>query len=73
MFFRNNHFSVLFNRDHKLFMLVTDEGFVDQPSAVWELLDAVRTLLYSVQPRSRVSVFDFEGCWPCQAFTSVYC
>jgi hypothetical protein len=33
VFFRNNHFSVIFKRDNQyLLSLVTDEGFIDEPS-----------------------------------------
>ena len=39
VFFRNNHFSVIFKRDNQyLLSLVTDEGFIDEPSIVWEIV-----------------------------------
>ena len=41
-FFRNNHFSVLFNKDGELYLLLTDQGYADVPGAVWERLCEVR-------------------------------
>ena len=39
VFFRNNHFSVIFKRDNRYVLsLVTDEGFIDEPSIVWEIV-----------------------------------
>jgi len=39
-FFRNNHFSTLYaSEEGRLFMLVTDSGFMGEPSVVWESLD----------------------------------
>ena len=34
--FRNNHFSTLFKKDGKLYSLISDAGFVDEPTVVWE-------------------------------------
>jgi len=36
--FRNNHFSVLFKNDSKLYTLMTDAGYLDVPDLVWEEL-----------------------------------
>lgn len=41
VFFRNNHFSTLFFYEGRLFVLVTDLGYQDQYSVVWELLESV--------------------------------
>ena len=41
VFFRNNHFSTLLKRDDKLYLLVTDLGYADENSIVWELLDDI--------------------------------
>ena len=39
IFFRNNHYSTLFNHEGSLYLLVTDEGYRDIPNVVWERLD----------------------------------
>eukprot|EP01103_Thecamoeba_quadrilineata_P013573 TRINITY_DN3806_c0_g1_i2.p1 TRINITY_DN3806_c0_g1~~TRINITY_DN3806_c0_g1_i2.p1 ORF type:complete len:189 (+),score=31.00 TRINITY_DN3806_c0_g1_i2:494-1060(+) len=36
--FRNNHFSVLYKHNNELCMLVTDQGFLNEPNVVWENL-----------------------------------
>ena len=36
--FRNNHFSTIFCLNGQLFILVTDLGYLHEPSVVWELL-----------------------------------
>eukprot|EP01041_Mallomonas_annulata_P007941 gene7941-16268_t len=41
VFFRNNHFGTVFRKDDKLFLLVTDFGYADEPSVVWEGLDTI--------------------------------
>jgi len=38
VFFRNNHFSTLHKTKDELFLLVTDQGFLDQSQVVWETL-----------------------------------
>ncbi len=38
VFFRNNHFSTMFKFSGLVYLLVTDVGFRDQPSIVWERL-----------------------------------
>lgn len=38
VFFRNNHFSTIFSFNGQLFVLVTDQGYLHEPSVVWELL-----------------------------------
>ncbi|CAF0994833.1 unnamed protein product [Didymodactylos carnosus] len=40
--FHNNHFSTLYKFNHRLFLLVTDQGFIDQTNVVWETLDNTR-------------------------------
>eukprot|EP00612_Vaucheria_litorea_P004360 CAMPEP_0171460474 /NCGR_PEP_ID=MMETSP0945-20130129/5330_1 /TAXON_ID=109269 /ORGANISM="Vaucheria litorea, Strain CCMP2940" /LENGTH=332 /DNA_ID=CAMNT_0011986673 /DNA_START=144 /DNA_END=1142 /DNA_ORIENTATION=+ len=41
VFFRNNHFSTMYRKDHSLYLLITDLGYVNQSSAVWEKLDVI--------------------------------
>ncbi|KAF4315863.1 hypothetical protein BBO99_00009084, partial [Phytophthora kernoviae] len=41
VFFRNNHFSTLFKLEGALYLLVTDAGYLDEPSVVWELLNEI--------------------------------
>ena len=41
VFFRNNHFSSLFFCNGQLFILVTDLGYLHEPTVVWELLDGI--------------------------------
>ena len=41
VFFRNNHFSTVYKDGGKLFLLVTDLGYADEPSVVWEGLDMI--------------------------------
>ncbi|KAJ8767658.1 hypothetical protein K2173_018216 [Erythroxylum novogranatense] len=41
VFFRNNHFSTMFKYDGDLYLLATDQGFINQPDLVWEKLNEV--------------------------------
>ena len=41
VFFRNNHFSTLYRYENRLYLLVTDLGYQNEPSVVWELLDGI--------------------------------
>eukprot|EP00250_Pteridium_aquilinum_P028066 c36533_g1_i1 orf=422-2437(+) len=41
VFFRNNHFSTMFKYNGELYLLVTDQGYLNQPDIVWEKLDEV--------------------------------
>ncbi|EFJ51389.1 hypothetical protein VOLCADRAFT_120460 [Volvox carteri f. nagariensis] len=43
VFFRNNHFSVVFKHGstHQVFLLVTDQGYLNEPDVVWEHLSSV--------------------------------
>ena len=41
VFFRNNHFSTLCKEKSILYLLVTDQGFLNQP-VVWETLDNIQ-------------------------------
>jgi len=38
VFFRNNHFSTIFKKNGELFILVTDQGYLNQGDVVWETL-----------------------------------
>lgn len=39
VFFRNNHFSTLYKKGEYLYLLVTDQGFLNESNVVWEVLN----------------------------------
>jgi hypothetical protein len=41
VFFRNNHFSTMFKYEAELYLLATDQGYINQPDLVWEKLNEV--------------------------------
>ncbi|XP_019156237.1 PREDICTED: ubiquitin carboxyl-terminal hydrolase MINDY-1 [Ipomoea nil] len=41
VFFRNNHFNTMFKFEGDLYILATDQGFINQPELVWEKLNEV--------------------------------
>ncbi|XP_047338515.1 ubiquitin carboxyl-terminal hydrolase MINDY-1-like [Impatiens glandulifera] len=41
VFFRNNHFNTMFKFDGELYILATDQGYINQPDLVWEKLNEV--------------------------------
>lgn len=41
VFFRNNHFSTMFKFEGELYLLATDQGYMNQPNLVWEKLNEV--------------------------------
>lgn len=41
VFFRNNHFNTMFKFDGQLYILATDQGYINQPDLVWEKLNEV--------------------------------
>ncbi|XWS48995.1 hypothetical protein CRYUN_Cryun13aG0125500 [Craigia yunnanensis] len=41
VFFRNNHFSTMFKYDGELYLLATDQGYLNQPDLVWKKLNEV--------------------------------
>lgn len=41
VFFRNNHFSVIYKNQNILYLLVTDQGYLYQKNIMWELFDSV--------------------------------
>ncbi|XP_021803529.1 ubiquitin carboxyl-terminal hydrolase MINDY-1 [Prunus avium] len=41
VFFRNNHFSTMFKINGELYLLATDQGYINQPDLVWEKLNEV--------------------------------
>ncbi|XP_042391494.1 uncharacterized protein LOC121982474 isoform X2 [Zingiber officinale] len=41
VFFRNNHFSTMFKYNGELYLLATDQGYLNQPDLVWEKLNEV--------------------------------
>lgn len=44
VFFRNNHFSTMLKHNGKLYTLVTDMGYINETTVVWELLDDIAGL-----------------------------
>ncbi|KAK6935303.1 MINDY deubiquitinase domain [Dillenia turbinata] len=49
VFFRNNHFCTMFKFDGELYLLATDQGYINQPDLVWEKLNEVNgdTVFYT--------------------------
>ncbi|XP_073298805.1 uncharacterized protein [Primulina huaijiensis] len=41
VFFRNNHFNTMFKYEGQLYILATDQGYINQPDLVWEQLNEV--------------------------------
>ncbi|KAI3687500.1 hypothetical protein L1987_81197 [Smallanthus sonchifolius] len=41
VFFRNNHFNTMFKLERELYILATDQGYINQPDLVWEKLNEV--------------------------------
>ncbi|VFR02249.1 unnamed protein product [Cuscuta campestris] len=41
VFFRNNHFNTMFKYEGQLYILATDQGYLNQPDLVWEKLNEV--------------------------------
>ncbi|ONK54945.1 uncharacterized protein A4U43_UnF9440 [Asparagus officinalis] len=41
VFFRNNHFNTMFKFNGELYLLATDQGYINQPDLVWEKLNEV--------------------------------
>ncbi|KAL1828411.1 hypothetical protein ACET3Z_006823 [Daucus carota] len=41
VFFRNNHFNTMFKFGGQLYLLATDQGYINQPDLVWEMLNEV--------------------------------
>ncbi|KAL1213221.1 hypothetical protein V5N11_015683 [Cardamine amara subsp. amara] len=41
VFFRNNHFGTMFKYEGELYLLATDQGYLNQPDLVWEKLNEV--------------------------------
>lgn len=41
VFFRNNHFSTMFKLNGEIYLLATDQGYINQPDLVWEKLNEV--------------------------------
>ncbi|XP_078440314.1 FAM63A-like protein (DUF544) [Wolffia australiana] len=41
VFFRNNHFSTMFKYNGELYLLATDQGYINQQDLVWEKLNEV--------------------------------
>lgn len=41
VFFRNNHFGTMFKFEGELYLLATDQGYINQPDLVWEKLNEV--------------------------------
>jgi len=41
VFFRNNHFSTILKHEGHIYSLVTDQGYIAEPRAVWERLSSI--------------------------------
>ncbi|CAH9105145.1 unnamed protein product [Cuscuta europaea] len=41
VFFRNNHFNTMFKFEGELYILATDQGYLNEPDLVWEKLNEV--------------------------------
>ena len=41
VFFRNNHFSTIYKKADRLYLLVSDLGYEHEARVVWELLDEI--------------------------------
>jgi len=41
VFFRNNHFSTLFKTKGQLYLLVTDQGYLNEKNVIWEVLNEI--------------------------------
>lgn len=41
VFFRNNHFSTILKHEGEIYTLVTDQGYIAEPRAVWERLSNI--------------------------------
>ncbi|XP_052388980.1 ubiquitin carboxyl-terminal hydrolase MINDY-1 isoform X2 [Carassius gibelio] len=58
-FFRNNHFSTMIKHKGHLYLLVTDQGFLQEESVVWESL-------HNVEGDGNFCDSDFRLCHPSQ-------
>ncbi|XP_061357852.1 uncharacterized protein LOC133302123 isoform X2 [Gastrolobium bilobum] len=47
VFFRNNHFSTMFKFEGELYLLATDQGYINQPDLVWEKLNEMK--IFSIE------------------------
>ncbi|XP_050993182.1 ubiquitin carboxyl-terminal hydrolase MINDY-1 isoform X2 [Labeo rohita] len=59
VFFRNNHFSTMIKHKGHLYLLVTDQGFLQEESVVWESL-------HNVEGDGNFCDSDFRLCHPSQ-------
>ncbi|KAF1382129.1 hypothetical protein PFLUV_G00161240 [Perca fluviatilis] len=59
VFFRNNHFSTMIKHKGHLYLLVTDQGFLQEDSLVWESL-------HNVEADGNFCDSDFRLCHPPQ-------
>ncbi|XP_019453012.1 PREDICTED: ubiquitin carboxyl-terminal hydrolase MINDY-1-like [Lupinus angustifolius] len=48
VFLQNNHFSTMFKFEGVLYVLATDQGYINQPDLVWEKLNEVNHFLYGL-------------------------
>ncbi|KAH8957060.1 hypothetical protein BDL97_07G072900 [Sphagnum fallax] len=60
VFFRNNHFSTMFKLNRKLYLLASDQGYLNQPDLVWEELISVDG--DTVFTTGSFSVFQADNC-----------
>ncbi|XP_019267438.1 PREDICTED: ubiquitin carboxyl-terminal hydrolase MINDY-2-like [Nicotiana attenuata] len=48
VFFRNNHFNTMFKFEGELYILATDQGYINQSDLVWEKLNEVRSVSFHI-------------------------
>ncbi|GAA0152548.1 hypothetical protein LIER_37512 [Lithospermum erythrorhizon] len=65
VFFRNNHFNTMFKFEGELYILVTDQGYINQPDLVWEkLIEVNGDTLYMTGNFKEFKVDDhFNSTW----------
>ncbi|KAK4400609.1 Ubiquitin carboxyl-terminal hydrolase MINDY-2 [Sesamum angolense] len=64
VFFRNNHFNTMFKYEGALYILVTDQGYINQPDLVWEKLNEVNgDTLYMMGNFKEFKIDASNGTW----------
>ncbi|KAK4422708.1 Ubiquitin carboxyl-terminal hydrolase MINDY-2 [Sesamum alatum] len=64
VFFRNNHFNTMFKYEGALYILVTDQGYINQPNLVWEKLNEVNgDTLYMMGNFKEFKIDASNGAW----------
>ncbi|KAL2235275.1 UNVERIFIED_CONTAM: Ubiquitin carboxyl-terminal hydrolase MINDY-2 [Sesamum indicum] len=71
VFFRNNHFNTMFKYEGALYILVTDQGYINQPDLVWEKLNEVNgNTLYMMGNFKEFNIDTSNGTWGEQSATN---